>query len=191
MKGGSQMDKKVMFFDGKGKPISAEERNEMARENAKKMQEAKDKFLADIEEKERKRIERNNKPRAHTLPGFKLRPTGFTVLVELLPVQPKSKKLSDILDVPVDEKELEKEEAGQDMGRVVSWGCLAFVGYGVPDRMTMSAEDWGIKVGDLVEFRRYDGKITRMYELDEDYQHYRWINDKDIIGVIENYGEKN
>jgi len=40
-------------------------------------------------------------------------------------------------------------------------------------------EDWGCKIGDIIEFRRYDGQAPEL----EGYEDYFYINDEDVVAV--------
>jgi co-chaperonin GroES (HSP10) len=77
--------------------------------------------------------------------------------------------------------ELERERKGRDLGEIIEFGPIAFLGFATCEK----PEDWGCKVGDTVEFNRYDGKISRASEIDKSLADYRLINDEDIIAVIE------
>jgi co-chaperonin GroES (HSP10) len=108
---------------------------------------------------------------------MKIKPTGYSIVVEVAPV--------DVcIDGGVIERlpdEIAREEKGRDLGRVISFGPIAFLGFGG----CKTPEDWGVKVGDLVEFNRYDGKIPRISEEHPEFRTFRIIQDKDIIAVIE------
>ncbi len=104
-----------------------------------------------------------------------IRPVGHTILVKVTPIEEKSK--GGIIVSNNDEKQRELD--GRDIGEIVSMGPLAYRGYrGAID--LNGPQDWGVKIGDNIEFRRYDGKIPRT----EGYKNYRWLNDEDVIGVI-------
>lgn len=108
---------------------------------------------------------------------MKIKPVGFKVLVEVSPVEEKSPG-GIITSLP---NELERERKGRDVGKILAFGPICFQGYA--DCKTPA--DWGVKIGDLVEFNRYDGKETRMAEVCPEMKNYRYINDNDIIAVIE------
>ena len=107
---------------------------------------------------------------------MKYRPCGYRVLIKMDSVDKeitegalKGFKLGS-------DDEQKKEEHGHCIGRIVSFGPTAFKGYAGCE----SPEDWGAKVGDLVEFNRYDGKIP----LGDTNEEYRIINDCDILMVV-------
>ena len=103
---------------------------------------------------------------------MKITPCGFQVLIEMEEV----KNISDGGIVLATSKEHSRETEGHDVGRVVEFGPLAYKGFGCDTPL-----DWGVKEGDLVEFRRYDGKRPR-----HDYENrYRCIVDSDVLMVIE------
>lgn len=102
-----------------------------------------------------------------------IRPCGFQVIIEMEEVE----KQSDTGIILQTKKEYEREQNGHDVGRVIAFGPLAFKGFASCE----TPEDWGVSVGDLVEFKRYDGKIPRH----DSEMKYRCINDSDILMVIE------
>lgn len=79
------------------------------------------------------------------------------------------------------ETEIKREENGHCVGEIVAFGPTAFLGY-EGCRPDSAPKDWGVKIGDMVEFNRYDGKIP----LHDEEGRFRLINDSDILMVIEN-----
>tara|TARA_R110000850_G_C9996087_1_gene467969 strand:+ start:19685 stop:20059 length:375 start_codon:yes stop_codon:yes gene_type:complete len=105
-----------------------------------------------------------------------VKPLGFNVLVKIIPVQVQSE--SGIILNSTNEEE--RERKGRDLAEVVAFGPIAFKGYAGCE----SPEDWGVKVGDVVELStRYDGKFTRASEYDKAYENYRYVSDQDIMGL--------
>jgi co-chaperonin GroES (HSP10) len=105
-----------------------------------------------------------------------VQPLGFNCLVKIIPVEAKTK--SGIITLSSNDEE--RERKGRDIAEVVAFGPVAFKGYAGCE----SAEDWGVKEGDIVELStRYDGKFTRASEYDERYKNYRYVNDQDIMGL--------
>lgn len=102
-----------------------------------------------------------------------IKPCGTTVLVEVIPVEAKSK--GGI--IMHSETSLRREFGGRDIGRVIAFGPLCYKDFNI------DSEGWGAKVGDLVEFNRYDGKVSGFAEDNEKYKNYRLISDNDIIAV--------
>jgi co-chaperonin GroES (HSP10) len=112
-----------------------------------------------------------------------LKPTGYYVLIEMEEVSQKVTEGALKGFVMSSNTEHEREQGGHDVGIVRALGPNAFAGYNGCDGETSSerAEQWGCKIGDKVEFNRYDGKVPRY----PDYQNHRIIQDHHIIGVIE------
>jgi len=108
---------------------------------------------------------------------MKIKPAGYFVLVEVEPVEETHKGTSIVMV----KEERDREHGGRDVGKVLSFGPLAFKGF---DNCT-GPEDWGVKEGDLVEFNRYDGKIPRFGELNEEFKNYRILIDNSILAVVE------
>lgn len=108
---------------------------------------------------------------------MKYKPAGHYVLVEVKPVETQT----DSGIVLYSPDELKREHGGRDIGKLVALGPLAYQGFAHAE----SASDWGVKVGDMVEFRRYDGKVPRLAEKHEEFKNLRLINDNDIIAIIE------
>jgi len=102
-----------------------------------------------------------------------IRPCGTTVLIEVEHVEAKTK--GGI--IMHSQAELRREMGGRDVGRVISFGPLCYKDFNI------DSAGWGVKVGDLVEFNRYDGKVPRLSEDNEKYKNYRLISDNDIIAV--------
>ena len=108
---------------------------------------------------------------------MKIKPCGYFVLVDVTPaerVTPGGIVLpSDLVN---------KEQQVEETGKVVAFGPTCFVGMRGCDRDDIPAhEQWGVKVGDLVEFRRYEGKLT---SLEDGCENMRYIPDTHIMGVI-------
>lgn len=108
---------------------------------------------------------------------MQIKPAGYRVLVKVAPVEEKSEGGIIVSS----QNELERERKGRDIGEIIAFGPLAFKGFAKCN----GPEDWGCKIGDLVEFNRYDGKITRLGEMNKKYSDYRIINDDDILAVYE------
>lgn len=112
-------------------------------------------------------------------------PCGFRILIEMDTVEQEVTEGALTGFQLQSDNEQKREEDGHCIGRVAKIGPTAFMGYAGCDagrNGTDAAEIWGVKVGDMVEFQRYDGKIPL---LDKDKQ-YRIINDSDIIMVVNN-----
>jgi co-chaperonin GroES (HSP10) len=121
-----------------------------------------------------------------------MKPTGYYILIKMEKVEETTE--SGI--VIASKTENDRENNGHDVGVIEKFGPACFAGYqdnGIPltikleaDKVhTLTADEraemWGCKVGDKVEFNRYDGKKPRT----DGYEDYRIIQDQHIIAVIE------
>lgn len=106
--------------------------------------------------------------------AMKIKPLGFYVLVEV-------DKVSDLSEggiIALDKDVVAREQEAKDFGKVLAIGPIAYLGFrGCEDT---GAEGWGVKVGDKVEFRRYEGKLSAQ----PDVENHRYIPDSHILGVI-------
>lgn len=103
-----------------------------------------------------------------------IRPTGYYVLVEIEEVSVKSTG-GIIIETHKDEKRLVE---AQCVGTILAFGPMCFKGL---ECGCNSPEEWGLKVGDKVEFNSYDGKRPKALGADT---RQRLIIDQHIIGVI-------
>ncbi len=108
---------------------------------------------------------------------MEIKPAGYFVLIEVEPVEETFANSSIVMADDL----RKREQGGRDIGTVVSFGPLAFKGF----EGCESPEDWGVKVGDKVEFNRYDGKTPRVAELDKTLANLKIIKDNDIIAIVE------
>lgn len=108
---------------------------------------------------------------------MKIRPVGFQVLIEMEVVENEIQDGSLKGFQLATQQESKREQDGHDMGRVIAFGPIAFKGYANCN----SPEDFGVKIGDIVEFKRYDGKVSSTDKQGK----YRIVNDGDILMVIE------
>ena len=114
-----------------------------------------------------------------------LKPLGFYVLIEMEEVRSMSE------GGIITSLNTEREQDAADVGYVRDIGPTAFVGYAgcIPSEYPPSDsrydmqphEIWGINIGDKVEYRRYEGKVTGQ----KDYKNFRYIPDSAIIGKVE------
>ena len=110
---------------------------------------------------------------------MKYKPTGYRVLIQMDEVEQQVKDgVLKGFQLQSD-KEHEREEAGHCIGKIIAFGPTAFLGYEgcKPDS---APKDWGVEVGDMVEFNRYDGKIP----LHDEKKEFRLVNDSDILMVV-------
>ena len=108
-----------------------------------------------------------------------IHPTGYYILVQMEEVE-ETTASGIVISTP---KELEREKGGHDVGTVVELGPTCFSGFSGCDANTATerAAQWGVKVGDKVEFNRYEGKVPRY----PNFKDFRIIQDAHIIGTIE------
>jgi len=121
-----------------------------------------------------------------------LRPTGYYVLIEMEEVEEKEEEFvsgsSIILATHKQKQENstdnERVKGGHDVGVIRAFGPNTYVGFkGIWWFLTVKWRAWqyGIKIGDRVEFNRYDGKVPR----DPEYENFRIIQDEHVIGVYD------
>lgn len=101
------------------------------------------------------------------------KPCGFFVLVEIEEVEETTE--SGI--VIATRNELKREQEGQAIGVIKEFGPTCFKGFSGCD----GPEDWGVSIGDRVEFNRYDGKKC----LAKGFENHRLISDNNIVAVLE------
>jgi co-chaperonin GroES (HSP10) len=111
----------------------------------------------------------------------KLRPLGHHIIVKVKPVEETT--ASGIIMHSANE--LQRERGGRDIGVIESFGPTAYQGF----EGCTGPDDWGVKIGDTVEFNRYDGKVPRLAEEHEEFKDFRIINDNDLLAVLENCDE--
>lgn len=103
-----------------------------------------------------------------------LAPLGHFALVQVLPAQEKSE--GGI--VTSWGEDLKREQKGMDIGVVLGFGHTAYEGFS----QCKSPKDWGVEVGDVVELNsRYNHKIPRLSQYNEDLQNLRIVTDEEII----------
>lgn len=101
-------------------------------------------------------------------------PLGHFVLVEV-------KKVEEITEggIILPEDLSQKEQAVEQIGTVIEIGPTAYKEWPGCDSDN-PADDWGISVGDTVEFKKYEGKSCYI----EGHERLRYIPDTHIVGVI-------
>jgi co-chaperonin GroES (HSP10) len=108
---------------------------------------------------------------------FKLRPVGYQVMIEMEEVEETTE--SGI--VIATHTELKREQHGHSIGWIRAFGPICYKGF----EGCESPEDFGVQIGDKVEFSRYDGKESIVEHL----SNYRIIPDVNIIQVVYRPGE--
>ena len=116
---------------------------------------------------------------------LKVEPLGFYVLVEMIKIEETSAG-----GIVLQAKDVAREQDGCDQGYVRAIGNTAFRGFPgcnpndyPPSHEFYSltpAQIWGINVGDKVEYRRYEGKLSGV----KDVKNMRYIPDTQIIGKV-------
>lgn len=104
-------------------------------------------------------------------------PVGFYVLVELEEAESVTKG-GIILSADL----VAKEQSATQTGRIVCFGPLAYKEWpGCVQEDKEPHECWGVQVGDLVEFKKYEG----MKSVVDGHDNHRYIPDSHIVGKIE------
>lgn len=107
-----------------------------------------------------------------TSPG---KPCGFYVLVELVEVEQTTASGLYVGDT-------RKEQSAEECGYLRAIGPTAFQGWqGCDGNKAPPSMCWGISVGDLVEFRSFEGKKSTV----PGFERWRYIPDSHIVGVIQ------
>ena len=107
-----------------------------------------------------------------------INPTGYYILIEMEEVT----QVSAGGIIMATKTENEREQNGHDVGVIRSFGPTCFMGFkGISesDEVEERAKAYGVKVGDKVEFNRYDGKTPR----NKEFKDFRLIQDEHIVGV--------
>lgn len=88
--------------------------------------------------------------------------------------------------IPKKGAEVDKKNAIEETGEIVAFGPTAYLGWqgctldDVQRTGKPAPELWGVKAGDKVEFKRYEGKTSYV----EGFENYRYIPDTHIMGVV-------
>ena len=108
---------------------------------------------------------------------MKLHPKGLQVLVKL----DKVEEVSDGgIIMPTDL--VEREQNGQFLGVVEEFGLFAFSDWeGLGENLEERCENYDIKIGDTVLFRRYDGVGAPL----DEFKDHRLIPSNCILAVVE------
>lgn len=85
-----------------------------------------------------------------------IKPTGYYVLVELESIEKDVK--SDAGIILTTGKDEDRYRNAQCIGTILAFGPMAFKGL---QNGCNSPDDWGVEVGNKVEFNSYDGKIPK------------------------------
>lgn len=111
-----------------------------------------------------------------------IKPCGYYILIKMETVEQTVKDGALEGFVLTTTAENEREQSGHDVGVLVALGPTSFSGFQGINAIGSEgrAKQWGVNIGDKVEFNRYDGKIPS----DPEYKDYRIITDSHILGVI-------
>jgi co-chaperonin GroES (HSP10) len=104
-------------------------------------------------------------------------PAGYYCLIKMADVKDKTE--SGLIIKTSDS--IKREKVGNCVGQILAFGPAAFknLSSGVN-----SPEDWGVKVGDMVEFTSYDGKVPKTAMDDKGESNLRLIQDQHIIAKV-------
>lgn len=105
-----------------------------------------------------------------------LTPCGYFVLVDVTPAEKVTKG-----GIVLPDDLVSKEQMVEETGIIKAFGPTCFVGMrGCEEEGIPAYEQWGLKVGDKVEFKKYEGKKSFV----KGKENYRYIPDTHIMGVI-------
>lgn len=112
---------------------------------------------------------------------MEVKPIGNRILVELEKVEQTVGEGALAGFQLQSDNEQKREQDGQDMGKIVSFGPLAFVEDFDGGTAESRAKAYGVEVGDVVMFHRYDGERPRV----DGYKNHRLISSNCLIGKVE------
>ena len=105
-------------------------------------------------------------------------PCGFYLLVELVDVEDTSAGGIFLGDQ-------KREQSAEELGYIRAVGPTAYAGWEgckweSPDEFKKPHQLWGVDIGDLVEFRKFEGKKSAL----PGFENWRYIPDSHIVGVV-------
>jgi len=103
-----------------------------------------------------------------------LKPCGKIVLVKIEDV-----KLFSVGGIELAPQTVSQERAKKCQATIIEFGPKAFHGY-IEGVECNGPDDWGVKIGDKIEFRRAFGEVP----YSDETELYKIIEDKDILGVV-------
>ena len=98
-----------------------------------------------------------------------IKPLGFYVLIEMDTIEDVSAGGIILGDV-------RREQDACEFGTVEAIGPIAYKGF----EGCEGSDDWGVKVGDRVEYRSYEGKRSGV----KDMENFTYTPDSHNIGVV-------
>ena len=104
------------------------------------------------------------------------KPCGYYILVEMDKISAEIEE-GALKGFALDSKEIKREQGGHAIGTIKAFGPTCFLGF----EGCESPADWGVSLGDRVEFNRYDGKEC----LEQGFENYRLIPDSNIVAILE------
>lgn len=115
-----------------------------------------------------------------------IRPLGFYVLIKMEKVE-QAVKMKDVDGQEIDfqimsDDELKREQGAYSKGWVLAFGPTAYAGYAGhgEDGMCANPGDWGVEVGDYVEFQSYNGILSAF----DSTKTLRIVPDSNIVSKV-------
>ena len=107
-----------------------------------------------------------------------LKPLGTQVLIKAI----KHETTYGTMGIVLDTNETQREQMAEQTGEIVAFGPCCYVGWkGCQSTDSLPHEQWGIKVGDIIEHRKFNAMDSTT---NKDGDVYRYVNDIEILGVI-------
>lgn len=106
-----------------------------------------------------------------------VKPCGIYLLIELVEVEEKTES-----GIVIASETIKKEQVAEPFGYLRAVGPTAFYGWEncKADYDKLPYQKWGLEIGDMVEFRRYEGKHCSV----PGYDRFIYIPDSHIVGVV-------
>lgn len=109
--------------------------------------------------------------------GLPAQPLGFYVLVEVVEVENMSESGIYLGNQG-------REQSAEEAGYLRAVGPTAYLGWeGCDVNFELEKQPfqmWGLEIGDLIEFRAYEGKKSAI----PGFERWRYIPDSHVVGVI-------
>ena len=111
-------------------------------------------------------------------------PLGFNVLIEMV-------KVNNTSDGGIYMGDVDRDQEACDVGYIRAFGPIAYVGFNgcnpndyppLSSQYKMQPHElWGVNIGDKVEYRRHEGKLSGQ----DGCELFRYIPDSMIIGKVQ------